>query len=173
MSGHSKWSKVKHQKKGTDAAKSAAFTKASRALTIAAKEGGAKLRFALEQARALNMPKETIERAIARGSAEEESLETVVYEGYGPGGIAFLIEAATDNRQRTASLVKNILERSGGTLTSPGGVGYLFERQEGGTVPKITIPVEKDMHGRVTSLVESLSALEDVQRVFTNVAQRI
>lgn len=135
MSGHSKWSKVKHQKAGTDAAKGTAFTKASRAITVAVKEGGNntdpdsnfRLRLAIDKAKSVNMPKDTILRAIERAGGEESaSLESVLYEAIGPKGTAFLIEAATDNRQRTVSEIKIILDRHGGHLASPGAVAYLF-----------------------------------------------
>ncbi|MEK7073723.1 MAG: YebC/PmpR family DNA-binding transcriptional regulator [Patescibacteria group bacterium] len=135
MSGHSKWSKVKHQKATTDAVKSRAFTWASRALSVSVREGGGMtdpdknfhLRLAIEQARAVNMPKDTIERAIERASgAGATSYENLLYEGYGPGGVAYLVEAATDNHQRTASEVKHEFEHVGGSLATPGAVSYQF-----------------------------------------------
>ncbi len=136
MSGHSKWSKVKHQKATTDAVKGAAFTKASHAITIAVKEGGGvtdpdhnfRLRLAIEKAKAVNMPKDTILRAIERGAGVGgSSLEQVVYEAFGPGGVGILVEAATDNRQRTVSAVKHALARAGGLLATPGAVSCQFE----------------------------------------------
>lgn len=135
MSGHSKWSKVKHQKAGTDALKGSAFTKSSRAITVAVKEGGNntdpdsnfRLRLAIDKARSVNMPKDTILRAIDRAAGDESTfLESVLYEAIGPKGTAFLIEAATDNRQRTVSEIKTILDRHGGHLASPGAVAYQF-----------------------------------------------
>ncbi len=147
MSGHSKWSKVKHQKAVTDAVKGQAFTKASRAITLAVREGGGvadpeknfRLRLAVELARAVNMPKETIERAIERGAKEGENpLESLVYEAYGPGGVALLIAAATDNRQRTIGQVKNVVEKSGGTIASPGSVHFLFDTRGVVSVQKST-----------------------------------
>lgn len=145
MSGHSKWSKVKHQKATTDVVKSFAFTKASRGITVAVREGGGitdpnsnfHLRLAIEKARDVNMPKENIERAIAKASGEGgAAIEQILYEGYGPGGVAILVEAATDNRQRTVSQIKNVLERAGGTLASPGAVSFQFMRRGLLTVPK-------------------------------------
>lgn len=139
MSGHSKWSKIKHQKAGNDANKGLVFTKLGNAITIAVKEGGGitdpesnfKLRLAVEKARAANMPKENINRAIDRGSGKntENSLEEVIYEGYGPFGVAVLIEALTDNRARTSSLIKSSLDKAGGKLGEPGSVGFLFQPQ--------------------------------------------
>lgn len=135
MSGHSKWSKVKHQKAVTDVAKARYFTQASRGITLAVTEGGGstnpddnfRLRLAIEKARSVNMPKENIERAINRGKGQDGVvLERVVYEGYGPGGVAILVEGTTDNRNRTGQLVKNLFEKTGGSLASPGAVKYLF-----------------------------------------------
>lgn len=145
MSGHSKWSKVKHQKATTDVVKGAAFTKASRAITIAVREGGGvtdpnhnfHLRLAIEKARGVNMPKDNIERAIEKGKGGGgEAIEQMLYEGFVPGGVAVCVEAATDNRQRTVSAIKNIFDRAGGTLSTPGAVSYLFDRCGIITVPK-------------------------------------
>ena len=135
MSGHSKWSTIKRQKGANDAKRGQAFTKAANAITIAVREGGGraetnfKLRLAIEAARAVNMPKENIERAIARGTraAGEKELLEVIYEGYGPAGVAILVESVTDNKMRTASDVRSIFERAGGTLAGPGSVAYLFK----------------------------------------------
>ncbi|MBI5620334.1 YebC/PmpR family DNA-binding transcriptional regulator [Candidatus Gottesmanbacteria bacterium] len=136
MSGHSKWSKVKHQKAVTDSVKGREFTKAARAITTAVREGGGvsdpdgnfRLRLAIEKARDVNMPKVNIDRAIARAKGEDTgSFETILYEGFGPGGVAILIEAATDNRQRTVSILRNILEVAGGSLGGNGSVSYLFD----------------------------------------------
>lgn len=136
MSGHSKWSKVKHQKATTDAVKAKAFTRASKSITLAVVEGGGiadpagnfKLRLAIEKAKEVNMPKENIERAIAKGKGEGgERIESLLYEAYGPSGTAFIIEAATENKNRTVSAVKNILEHHGGTLAQQGSVLYQFQ----------------------------------------------
>ncbi|MBI5019694.1 YebC/PmpR family DNA-binding transcriptional regulator [Candidatus Gottesmanbacteria bacterium] len=145
MSGHSKWSKVKHQKATTDAVKSQSFTKASRGLTVAVREGGGitdpeknfHLRLAIEFARSVNMPKDTIERAIEKGAGVgAAAYETLVYEGYGPGGVAYLVVAATDNHQRTGSEVKHQFDRAGGTLATPGAVTYQFRKNGVILVPK-------------------------------------
>ncbi len=135
MSGHSKWSTIKRQKGANDARRSSAFTKLANAITIAAREGGGedpasnfKLRLAMDQARAVNMPKENIQRAIDRGSGKGGgvSLESVVYEGYAPSKVALIIEAATDNRNRTLPEVRGTLEKNGGTFASPGAVSWMF-----------------------------------------------
>ncbi len=135
MSGHSKWSTIKRQKGANDAKRGQAFTKASRLITIATREGGGnpetnfKLRLAIEAARAVNMPKDNIERAISRATGEgsEKALEEVTYEGYGPSGVAFLIETVTDNKMRTSAEVRSLLERGGGSLAGPGSVSFLFK----------------------------------------------
>lgn len=137
MAGHSKWSKVKHQKAVTDVVKAKAFTQASRGITIAVKEGGGitdpqsnfKLRLAIQKAKEVNMPKENIDRAIAKGKGgEQNQLESCVYEAYGPQGVAFLIEAATENKTRTVSQIKNIFDHHEGSLAAPGSVVYQFKK---------------------------------------------
>src|SRR5712691_2697763 len=137
MSGHSKWSTIKHKKGAADAKRGKLFTKLSRAIIAAAKEGGADpsanlaLANAIEKARSYSMPKDTIERAIARGSgadADAQAFENVVCEGYGPGGVAILVEALTDNRNRTAADVRNVFSKHEGSLGGAGAVAWLFER---------------------------------------------
>ena len=138
MSGHSKWSSIKHKKGAADAKRGQLFSKLSRAIIVAAREGGPDpdanlaLQNAIEKAREASMPKDTIERAIARGAgtdADSESYETVTYEGYGPAGVAVLVEALTDNRNRTASDVRHIFTKAGGNLGTSGAVAWLFERK--------------------------------------------
>ena len=124
MSGHSKWSQIKRQKGAADAKRGQLFTKLGRELTVSAREGGGdpdgnpRLRLAIQRAREANMPMETIDRAVKRGAggAEGLSLEEIVYEGYGPGGVAILIEALTDNRNRSVAEIRNALSRGGGNL---------------------------------------------------------
>jgi YebC/PmpR family DNA-binding regulatory protein len=137
MSGHSHWATIKHKKGAIDAKRGKLFSKLSRAIIIAARHGGGdpemnlKLRYAIDKARQVSMPKDNIERAVKRGTGEVEGLtfEEVTYEGYGPGGVAILVEVLTDNRNRTASEIRKIFERSGGKMGSAGCVGYLFERK--------------------------------------------
>ncbi len=238
MSGHSKWSTIKRQKGTQDAKRGQLFTKLSNAITIAVKEGQGfdpesnfKLRLIMDRARASNMPKENIERAIARASGKQAGdLAEVLYEGFGPGGVAVIVEAVTDNRQRTISEVKNVFEKNGGSLGSPGSVLYLFNKrgeiiakkngmtfddllakgieagaedmeEEGELVFYYTDPVlvqktkknlellglaitsarivyipvnylmgKEEAERRVSSLVERLEELDDVQDVYTNLA---
>jgi YebC/PmpR family DNA-binding regulatory protein len=138
VSGHSKWSTIKHKKGAADARRGQLFTKLSRAIIVAAKEGGPDpdnnlaLQNAVEKARSYSMPKDTIERAIARGSgadADASAFENVIYEGYGPEGVAVLVEALTDNRNRTASDVRHQFTKHGGNLGTTGAVAWLFERR--------------------------------------------
>ena len=138
MSGHSKWSSIKHKKGAADAKRGQLFSKLSRAIIVAAKEGGPDpsanlaLQNAIEKARSYSMPKDNIDRAIAKGSgadAEAASFETVVYEGYGPEGVAVLVEALTDNRNRTASDVRHAFTKHGGNLGTTGAVAWQFERR--------------------------------------------
>lgn len=134
MSGHSKWSTIKRQKGVADAKRGQQFTKLSNAITIAAKEGGGspdsnfKLRLAIEVAREANMPKDNITRAIDRGTGKLQSgvLEELTYEAYGPSGVALMIQTVTDNRQRTGSLIRSIVDRSGGSMGSVGSVAWMF-----------------------------------------------
>ena len=138
MSGHSKWSSIKHRKGAADSKRGQLFSKLSRAIIVAAKEGGPDpagnlaLQNAIEKARSYSMPKDNIERAIAKGTgadADAASFETVVYEGYGPDGVAVLVEAVTDNRNRTASEVRHAFTKHGGNLGTTGAVAWQFERR--------------------------------------------
>ena len=138
MSGHSKWSTIKHKKGAADAKRGKLFSKLSRAIMVAAKEGGADpesnlaLQNAVEKARSYSMPKDNIERAIAKGAGEGtdgSSFETVVYEGYGPEGVAVIVEALTDNRNRTAAEVRHLFSKHGGNLGATGAVAWQFERR--------------------------------------------
>jgi YebC/PmpR family DNA-binding regulatory protein len=138
VSGHSKWSSIKHKKGAADAKRGKLFSKLSRAIIVAAKEGGPDpagnlaLQNAIEKARSYSMPKDNIERAIARGSgadSDAQAFETVIYEGYGPSGVAVIVEALTDNRNRTASDVRHAFEKNDGNLGGSGAVTWLFERR--------------------------------------------
>ena len=138
MSGHSKWSSIKHKKGAADKKRGQLFSKLSRALIVAARDGGPDpasnlaLANAIEKARSYSMPKDNIERAIARGSgadADAESFEQIVYEGYGPSGVAVLVEALTDNRNRTAAEVRAAFSKHDGNLGGSGSVAWLFERR--------------------------------------------
>ena len=144
MSGHSKWSTIKRQKGVNDSKRSAMFTKVAREIAVAARAGGGdpdanyRLRLAIDKARSINMPAENIKRSIekATGGGEAEQYEEIVYEGYGPGGVAVLVEAATDNRNRTAAEVRSIFTKTGGQLAGSGAVAWQFEARGLITVPR-------------------------------------
>src|SRR5215469_6478673 len=138
MSGHSKWSSIKHKKGAADAKRGKLFSKLTRAIIVAAKEGGPDpggnlaLQNAIEKARASSMPKDNIDRAIAKGAgtdADSAAYETVVYEGYGPAGVAVIVETLTDNRNRTAGEVRHTFAKNDGNLGTSGAVAWLFERR--------------------------------------------
>lgn len=137
MSGHSKWSTIKRKKGAADAKRGAIFTRLAREIVIAAREGGGdpetnfRLRLAVDKARAENMPKDNIERAIRRGSGEDKdaaAFEQINYEGYAPHGVAVMVEAVTDNRNRTVSDLRHVFTKAGGNMAEPGAVGWQFER---------------------------------------------
>ena len=135
MAGHSKWANIKHRKARQDASRGKVWTKVIREITVAAKDGpdpddNPRLRLALEKANAANMPKDTIKRAIEKGSGTGETgqLEEIIFEGYGPGGVAILVETMTDNRNRTVSDVRHAFSKYGGNLGTDGSVAYLFKK---------------------------------------------
>jgi YebC/PmpR family DNA-binding regulatory protein len=138
VAGHSKWASIKHKKAATDAKRGKMFTKLARAITVAAREGGGDpdgnptLATAIQKARDASMPKDNIQRAIDRGTgagSDGAAIERVLYEGYGPGGAAILVEALTDNRNRSGSEIRHAFEKSGGSLGEPGSVAYVFEKR--------------------------------------------
>lgn len=138
MSGHSKWATIKRQKGVNDTKRGQVFTKLSAAISIAVREGGGvldpasnfKLRLAIDAARSANMPKENIERAIKRATGKQEGqLEGAIYEGFGPGGVSVIVQAATDNKQRTISEIKSTFDKNGGSLGVPGAVSYQFSQK--------------------------------------------
>jgi len=137
MSGHSKWASIKHKKSATDSKRGKIFTKIIKMITVAARNGGGNintnpaLRLAIQKAKEANMPQDNIERAVKKGTGELPgmSYEAVSYEGYGPGGVAFFVEALTDNKNRTTSEVRNIFSKSGGNLAGSGSVNWIFEKK--------------------------------------------
>lgn len=179
MSGHSKWAKIKRSKGKEDQRRGAEFSKLARGISIAAVRGKSGdpamnpiLRLAVEKARAANMPKVNIERAIERGlgTSGGGAFETVTYEGYGPAGVAVMVTASSDNRQRTTASIKNIFERSGGTLGGPGSAAFLFERDGGEMRAKSTIAFAGEETARIRHFLELLENNEDVDEVVHNAA---
>lgn len=180
MSGHSKWSTIKRQKGAKDAQKGATFTKLANAITIATREGGGgdpasnfKLRLVMDTARAANMPKDNIQRAIDRGlgKGEASALETVTYEGYGPAKVALIIEVATDNRNRTLPEVRGTLEKSGGTFASLGAVGWMFSDVGLITVPKNGKSLDDIFEVAVEAGAEDVEDAGDLVEVYTKPAE--
>jgi YebC/PmpR family DNA-binding regulatory protein len=173
MSGHSKWASIKHKKAIVDSRRGQQFTKLARAITVAAREGGgevesnAALANAVQKARDASMPKDNIERAIAKGAgagADGDAIETVIYEAYGPGGVAMLIEAYTDNRNRTGADVRHLLSKVGSSLGEPGSVSYLFEKR-GAAVVDASRYSEDDLLVAIEAGALDIEADDDVLEV--------
>jgi len=176
MSGHSKWSTIKRKKGAADAKRGALFGKLSKAITVAAREGGGDpemnpaLGLAVQKAKEGNMPNDNIERAIDKGTgagADAAALERITYEGYAPGGVAVLIEVVTDNRNRTASDVRYVFSKNGGKLGTSGSVSYLFERKGVVLVPKEEIDEEELMEVALEAGAEDVEVSESDYRVVT------
>ena len=190
MSGHSKWSSIKHKKGAADAKRGQLFSKLSRAIIVAAREGGPDpdgnhaLANAIQKARDASMPKENIERAIARGSgagADGQAYETVTYEGYGPNGVAVLVEAVTDNRNRTSADVRHVFAKNDGNLGASGSVAWLFERKgvvlvDAGSVDEDSLTLaaaeggadDVTREGSSFQIVSAPEALPDVRRALND-----
>jgi YebC/PmpR family DNA-binding regulatory protein len=173
MAGHSKWAGIKHKKAIVDARRGKLFTKLARAITVAAKEGGGDpegnpaLALAIQKARDASMPKDNIERAVAKGTgegADADQLETVMYEGYGPGGVAVLVEALTDNRNRTGSEMRHIFSKHGGNLGEPGSVAYLFDKR-GVVVVDAERYSEDDLMAAIDAGAQDIALDDDVFEV--------
>ena len=178
MAGHSKWAGIKHKKAIVDSRRGKLFTKLARHITVAAKSGGGDvagnpaLALAVQKAKDASMPKDNIQRAIDKGTgagADAETFEDVLYEGYGPGGVALLIEALTDNRNRTGSDVRHLLSKHGGNLGEPGSVAYLFDKK-GVVVVSADRYTEDDLIVAVDAGAEDIEIDDDVFEVLTEPA---
>src|SRR5438876_954392 len=177
MAGHSKWSKVKRFKGAIDARRGKVFSKLSKEITIAAKTGGGdpdsnpRLRSAIQAARAQSMPNDNVERAIKRGTGEDNAavhFDEIIYEGYGPGGVALIVEAATDNKNRTAAEVRSIFSKSNGNLASAGSVSYMFHKKGQITVPRDSIAEERLLELALEAGAEELTTDEDQYVIITS-----
>jgi YebC/PmpR family DNA-binding regulatory protein len=177
MSGHSKWSSIKHKKGAADAKRGKIFTKLIREITTAARIGGgdqesnSRLRVAIAQAKAENMPRDNIEKAIKKGTSVGEggeNYEEHTYEGYGPGGVAILIQALTDNNKRTAADVRHILSRLNGNLAEPGSVSWIFSKKGYITFNKTTVDEDKIMEHALDAGAEDVTSDEDEIEVLTD-----
>jgi YebC/PmpR family DNA-binding regulatory protein len=178
MAGHSKWASIKHKKAIVDARRGQHFTKLARAITVAAREGGgdpdsnASLATAVQKARDASMPKDNIERAIGKGTGEgsdADAIETVLYEGYGVGGVAILVEALTDNRNRTSAEIRHAFTKANGSLGEPGSVAYLFDKR-GVIVVDASRYSEDDLMVAIEAGAEDISVDDDVYEVVTEPA---
>jgi len=172
MSGHSKWATIKHKKAAVDAKKGKIFTKIIKTITVAAKSGGdiesnPTLRLAVQKAKEANMPQDNIEKAIKKGTGELPgvSYEAVSYEGYGPGGVALLVEALTDNKNRMTSEVRNIFSKYGGNLAGAGSVNWLFEKKGFFIINKFTVDEDRLMSIILDAGAEDLSQEGDTYEI--------
>ena len=175
MSGHSKWHSIKHKKAATDAKRGRAFTKVIKEITVAARLGGGdpeanpRLRSAVASAKSLNMPSDNIKRAVMKGTGELEgaSIEEIVYEGYGPGGAAIMVECLTDNRNRTVSEVRHYFDKYGGNLGENGCVGWMFEKRGYILVPADSMDEESAMTSAIEAGADDFSVQEDHYEILT------
>lgn len=175
MSGHSKWSQIKRQKGANDSARSKVWGKLARRITVEAKlahgdANASNVRSAIEKAKAANMPKENIERAVAKASGNEADLESIIYEAYGPGGAAVVIETLTDNKNRTLQDLKAIFAKHAINLAAPGSALWAFEKTADGLIPVATAPLSEEEDAALMKVMELIDALDDVENVSTNAA---
>lgn len=175
MSGHSKWAQIKRQKGVTDAARSRVFSRYARLITIEAKKANGSLTApglatAVARAKAVNMPKDNIERAIAKGMSKDSgNLEGVVYEAYGPAGVAIIIEALTDNKNRTTPEIKHLLSKHGIEVSAPGAASWAFTKNGTKYIPNEPLTeISGEDEEKLGAILEALDEHEDVQQVFTN-----
>ncbi len=176
MSGHSKWHSIKHKKAATDAKRGRSFTKVIKEITIAARlgggdsEGNPRLRKAISDAKALNMPADNIKRAVMKGTGELEgtSIEEIIYEGYGPGGVAVMVEVLTDNRNRTVSELRYVLSKNGGNLGENGCVAWMFTKRGYILVPAAGLDEETAMSAAIEAGAEDFAAQEDQYEILTD-----
>lgn len=170
MAGHSKWANIKHRKAAQDAKKGKVFTKVAREITVAAKEGGGdpdmnpRLRLALDKARAVNLPKDNVDRAIKKGTGEgsDSIYEDVTYEGYGPGGVAILVQTLTDNRNRTVAEVRSTISKKGGSMGEAGCVAWIFEKKGIIEIAKNNVDEDKLFEEALEAGAEDVSDEGDV-----------
>lgn len=176
MSGHSKWATTKHKKAAADAVKGKLFTKVTKEITVAAKDGGGdpemnpRLRLALAKAKEANMPKENVEKAIKKGTGELPGVvyETIVYEVYGPGGVAIMVEALTDNKNRASAEIKNILSRKGGNMAGPGSVSRFFHKKGLFVIDRAKIDENKLMDMVINAGAEDMKTEEKTHEITTD-----
>ncbi|MEY2665466.1 MAG: hypothetical protein RLZZ480_571 [Candidatus Parcubacteria bacterium] len=173
MSGHNKWSKIKHKKAATDAAKSKIFSKHAALIAMEARKAGgdatsAGVLAAIERAKKDSMPKENIDRAVAKGSgAGGAALEEVIFEAFGPGGVGMIITAVTDNNNRTAPEIRHIFTKAGYQLGAPGSAMWAFTKENDRYIPQNPLDVSDEDGEKLANLIEALEDQDDVQEIFT------
>lgn len=174
MSGHSKWAQIKRQKGSEDSKRSKVFSKLSSFISQESKRAHGDvnspgLRTIIEKAKKENMPKDTIDRAVKKGaSADMGELFEVMYEAYGPGGCAILIEGLTDSKNRSAAEIKHLLSENGAVLAAQGAASWAFKKENGEWIPQTTVPLSDEDGAKLSELIEAIEDREDVQSVFTN-----
>ncbi|MDO8576336.1 MAG: YebC/PmpR family DNA-binding transcriptional regulator [bacterium] len=176
MSGHNKWSQIQRQKGAADSNKSKVWGKLAKRIAVESKKANGDvtlpgLRAIIETAKKENMPKDSIDRAIAKGTSKDAAaLDAITYETYGPGGCAIIIDVLTDNRNRTAQEIKHLLSELGLALASPGSALWAFEKTAEGYTPKTTVPLSAEDDEKLMQIMEKIDAYDDVQEVYTNAA---
>ena len=174
MSGHNKWSQIKTKKMATDAKKGKMFGKLARLVALESKKARGNinapgLRTVIEKAKSINMPNENIERAVKKGAGSDAGeMGEVLYEGYGPGGVAIIIEGLTDNKNRTSAEIKHLLSKHGVSLAAQGAASWAFEKTPEGFIPKTFVELSKEDRESLEKLFEELEDNDDVQEVYTN-----
>lgn len=174
MAGHNKWAQIKRQKGANDSSKAVLWGKLGKRIAVESKKAGgdvsaANLRTIIETAKKTNMPKDTIERAVAKGiSADAQSLDAITYETYGPGGAAIIIDTLTDSRNRTAQEIKHLLSEAGLALATPGSASWAFEKTGEGWEAKTMVPLSEEDNEKLLKILEIIDDHGDVEAVFTN-----
>ncbi len=175
MSGHNKWSKIKHKKAASDAQKSKIFGKLAKAIQVEARRAGGNvndpgLRAVIEKARSVNMPSDNVDRAIKKASESADNLIAQLYEGYGPGGVGIIVTTLTDNTNRTSQEMRHIFSKNGGSLGTPGSVVWNFQKnlESGEWEPQSTIAISDEVGEQLERILEILDENDDVQDVSTN-----
>ena len=174
MSGHNKWSKVKNKKAVTDAKKGKIYTKMAKIISVEVKKAGGDInspgvKAAVARAREYDVPNDNIERALKKGADKNTAeMESIMYEAYGPGGVAIMIEVLTDNRNKAASEVKHILTDNGSALAAPGSASWAFTKGPEGYVPNMTVPLSPEDSTKLDEIIETLEDNDEVQEIYTN-----
>lgn len=173
MAGHNKWAQIKRQKGKEDASKAVAWGKMGKRIAVESKKANGDvnsptLRTLIENAKKINMPKDTIDRAVQKGTSTDAVLESILYETYGPGGCAIMIDCLTDSRNRTAQEIKHLLGEMGLALASPGSASWAFEKTVEGYAPKTMVPLSEEDDKALMEILEKIDNYDDVQDVYTN-----